>query len=247
MQLLTVEHLYKSFNKHQNVLEDINLTLYQNECFCLVGSSGSGKTTLGKCLLRFIKPTSGNIYFKGKDIQSLKDYKMYVSFVPQDPMSSLNPHFKVLEAILEPFYIMSLAFDMKDLLKKISKIGIKEELLQKKVKDISGGERQRVAIARAMLPDPELIIADEPSSSLDAVHKELIASLFLDIKSQKTLMIITHDVKFSHRICDKIGVMYKGKIVEIGSKEDIFKNPKHDFTKSLLDSYSLDCEKYSYG
>ena len=247
MIILKIESLFKSFNKKYYVLEDINLNIFQNETFCIVGPSGSGKSTLARCILRLTKPDSGNIYFKDEDIYKMKDYQKYVSFVPQDPMSSINPRFKVLDAILEPLKIMSLAFDMENVLKSVFRLGLKEELLNKKVKDLSGGERQRVAIARALISDPELIIADEPTSSVDALHRNNIASLFLDIKSGKTLIVITHDIKFAQKICDKIGVMKDGKLVEVGYKEEVFNSPKHPFTKMLLNSQSLDCKEYSYG
>jgi len=247
MNLLKIEALNKSFDKSRYILNNINLEILQNQSFCLVGPSGSGKSTLGKCILRFIKPDSGKIYFNGKDIYAIKDYPRYVSFVPQDPMSSINPRFKVLDAILEPLRIMSLAFNIKDIINDILALGLKEELFNKKIRDLSGGERQRVAIARAFITNPELVIADEPTSSLDAIHKNNIASLFLKVKSNKTLFLITHDIKFAQKICDKIGVMYNGNIVEVGDTEDIFKNPKHAFTKTLLNSHSLDCKQYSYG
>ncbi len=243
MTLIKIEHLYKSFDKKHYVLEDINLEIFSNESFCLVGPSGCGKSTIAKSMLRFIKPDSGNIYFKGKDIYAIKDYQKYVSFVPQDPMSSINPRFNVLDAVLEPIRIMSLAFNTDDVLNNILRLGLKEELLHKKVRDLSGGERQRVAIIRAFTTKPELIIADEPTSSLDAIHKNTIASLFSEIKGSKTLFLITHDIKFAQKICDKIGIMHDGKLIEIGGKDDIFKSPRHSFTKKLLDSYSLKCEE----
>ncbi|MGC8649890.1 MAG: ABC transporter ATP-binding protein [Hydrogenobaculum sp.] len=247
MSLLKIEALSKSFDKSRYILNNINLEILQNQSFCLVGPSGSGKSTLGKCILRFVKPDSGKIYFNGKDIYAIKDYQRHVSFIPQDPMSSINPRFKVLDAILEPLRIMSLAFNVKNILDNVLGFGLKEELFYKKIRDLSGGERQRVAIARAFITNPELVIADEPTSSLDAINKNNIASLFLKVKSDKTLFLITHDIKFAQKICDKIGVMYDGKIVEIGDTEDVFKNPKHAFTKKLLNSYSLDCKQYSYG
>jgi len=140
---------------------------------------------------------------------------------------------------------MSLAFNIKKI-NDILALGLKEELFNK-IRDLSGGERQRVAIARAFITNPELSIADEPTYSLDAIHKNNIASLFLKVKSNKTLFLITHDIKFAQKICDKIGVMYNGNIVEVGDTDDIFKNPKYAFTKTLLNSHSLDCKQYSYG
>ena len=245
MNLLKIEALNKSFNKSRYILNNIDLEILQNQSFCLVEPPGPGKSTLGKCILRFIKPDSGKIYFNGKDIYAIKDYPRYVSFAPQDPIPSINPRFKVLDAILEPFRIMSLAFNIKKI-NDILALGLKEELFNK-IRDLSGGERQRVAIARAFITNPELSIADEPTYSLDAIHKNNIASLFLKVKSNKTLFLITHDIKFAQKICDKIGVMYNGNIVEVGDTDDIFKNPKYAFTKTLLNSYSLDCKQYSYG
>jgi len=245
MNLLKIEALNKSFNKSRYILNNIDLEILQNQSFCLVEPPGPGKSTLGKCILRFIKPDSGKIYFNRKDIYAIKDYPRYVSFAPQDPIPSINPRFKVLDAILEPFRIMSLAFNIKKI-NDILALGLKEELFNK-IRDLSGGERQRVAIARAFITNPELSIADEPTYSLDAIHKNNIASLFLKVKSNKTLFLITHDIKFAQKICDKIGVMYNGNIVEVGDTDDIFKNPKHAFTKTLLNSHSLDCKQYSYG
>ncbi len=239
--LLIIKNLYKSFHKGKYILEDINISISSGQCFCLLGASGSGKSTLAKCILRLI-PYEGYIYFNNIPINTIEDYPKHVSFIPQDPMSSINPNFKLIDAISEPIKIMSLAFNKNDIIKLIKDIGIKEELLDKKVKTLSGGERQRVAITRAIITKPKLIIADEPTSSVDAIHKNTISELFLKIKRNSTLFVITHDINFSKKICDKIGIMYKGKIVEIGDKANIFLNPLHPFTKELLDN-TLNCQK----
>lgn len=247
MSLLRIENLFKTFNtKNGYILENINLTVEDRECFCLLGASGSGKTTLGKCILKIIPFDKGNILFKGRDIYSIRDYAKYVSYVPQDPMASINPFFKAIDVVLEPLKIMSLVFDKKEILKAIYKAGLKEEILDKRVKNLSGGERQRLAIARAIITKPSLIVADEPTSSVDAVNKNSLASLFLDFKSNIGIFIITHDVKFAKKICDKIGIMYEGKIVEIGDKDRVFNNPVHPFTKKLINVFDLDCDKASF-
>lgn len=240
--ILLIKNLYKSFHKGSYVLEDINISINKNECFCLLGASGSGKSTLAKCVLRLI-PYEGEIYFNNIPINTIKDYPKYVSFIPQDPMSSINPNFKVIDALLEPIKILSLAFNKNNVLDIIKNVGIKEELLDKKVKTLSGGERQRVAIARAIITNPTLIVADEPTSSVDAIHKSSISELFLRIKQDSTLFVITHDIYFSNKICDKIGIMYRGKIVELRDKDEIFHNPLHPFTKELLDD-TLNCKAY---
>ena len=228
-------------------LDNVSLGLSAYETLGVVGESGSGKSTLARCILLLERPDSGYITFLGKELTKLKEKELRplrkkMQIVFQDPYSSLNPRKRVIDVIAEP--ILQFGLEKKENLRDsvisiLRSVGLDESFLYKYPHEMSGGQRQRIAIARALATDPSLLVADEPVSSLDVSIQAQILSLLLEIKEKKRLSIIfiSHDLKVVRFICDRMIVMYRGRIVEEGTKEEVFSNPLHPYTKMLL-SYS---------
>jgi peptide/nickel transport system ATP-binding protein len=231
-------------------VNNINFNVKEGEIISLVGESGSGKTTTAKMILRLLRPTSGNILFNGKDIwadirneKELKWYWRNVNGVFQDPYSSFNPTHTIRFFMLRTFNLFDEEIDydtkinmIKEALKEVGLIP--EEILDKRPFELSGGMRQRVLIARIFLIKPKLVIADEPTSMIDATLRLSLLDLFLKLRDEfKTSQIfITHDLGLATYISDRILVMYKGEIVEEGIPEEILNKPSHPYTKKLLES-----------
>ncbi len=230
----------RGFFKREEIhaLRDVSLTIHEGEILGLVGESGSGKSTLGKLILRLESPTEGTIVFKGEDIYKLgREYSRYVSVVFQDPRSSLNPRMKVKEIIEEPLKIHGIKERKEKVREALRLVSLPEEFLEKKPDELSGGQRQRVAIARAIVLEPKLIVADEPTSSLDVATQMEIISLIKSLKDKGiAFLFITHDLRIVRKISDRIAVLYSGVLMELGKTEDIFGNPLHPYTKYLLAS-----------
>ena len=220
-------------------LRDINLQLEEGESLTLLGESGSGKTTLGKLIVRLLKPTEGKVLFRGKDIYRLgREYTKEVSMIFQDPRGSLNPHYTVWEAVEEPLIVHKFAKNLrKERVEKVlSSTGVKRNLWLKKTSELSGGQRQRVAIARALVLNPSLIVADEPTSALDLSIAYGILELFENIKKEKSIFFITHDVRVGVRAGNKIALLLRGRLLEVSPSEEFVKNPLHPYGKYLLDN-----------
>ncbi len=229
-------------------VDDVSFYVNKGEIFGLAGESGSGKTTTGKLLIRLIEPTSGKILFKGEDISKypesrLKSYRKKVQIVFQDPYESLNPRMLVEDILSEPLLIHGIS-DEKEISEKIYKImeAVKltppEEFLLRYPHELSGGQRQRVATARALMLDPEFIVADEPVSMLDVSIRAEVLNVILDLREKFNVafLFITHDLALARHICDRIAVMYLGKIVEMASVDGIVYDPLHPYTKALIDA-----------
>jgi peptide/nickel transport system ATP-binding protein len=228
-------------------VDDVSFSVKKQEVFGLVGESGSGKTTLGRMLLRLIEPTSGKIFFDGEDIALLSEKKMRklrsrMQLVFQDPYDSINPRMSVFDIIAEPLELQK-AVDNRDEMKKriietLEEMGLTpaEAFLYRFPHELSGGQRQRVAVARVFALRPEFVVADEPVSMLDASIRGEILKLMLGFveKFGSTFVYITHDLALSRAICTKIGVMYFGKIVEMGQVEDVVYNSANPYTSLLL-------------
>jgi peptide/nickel transport system ATP-binding protein len=253
--LLEVKNLYVSYTKkrkyfwqskqYQLILDDINFNVYQSEILGIVGESGCGKTTLGKTILSLIKPTSGEIIFKGKNIANLNKNDLQnlckqVQVVFQDPYGSLNPRKTIGNAIIEPMRIHKMPEKDKtyqqqvfDLLEQVQ---LPKEAFYKFPHEFSGGQRQRICIARALALKPNFLIFDESVSALDVSVQAQVLNLISDLKAQLnfTAIFITHNFPVVHYISDRIMVMQKGKIVEIGSANDVMFNPQAQYTKDLL-------------
>ncbi len=229
-------------------VDGVSLQLRRGESLGLVGESGSGKTTLSRAVVKLTRPTSGSILFEGKDIgrqstRTRKEYRKRVQMIFQDPYESLNPRSSVRHAVEEPMLIHHVIGDKAGRAEKVSEllktVGLNPTtVLNKYPHELSGGERQRVSLARALSLSPELLIADEPVSMLDVSVRIGILNLMLELKQKfnLTCLFITHDLGVARYFCDRIAVMYRGKIVEMGDAEPLLRHPMHPYTKLLVDS-----------
>jgi peptide/nickel transport system ATP-binding protein len=240
------------FSKRQEfvkAVDGVSFEIFEGEVFGLVGESGCGKTTVGKTILRVIEPTSGKVYFKGIDIFKLSKGEMRrlrrkMQLIYQDPFESLNPRMTIYNLVGEPLSVNKLVNSVDEKVERVVKaledVELKppEVFLDKFPHELSGGQRQRVAIARALVLQPEFIVADEPVSMLDVSIRAEILEIMLKLKEHYGIsyLFITHDLALARHICDRIAIMYLGKIMELGDVEDVMKNPLHPYTKALLDA-----------
>lgn len=257
MQIINITHLKKYFPITKGLLrkqvgvvkavDDVSFSVNKGEILGIVGESGSGKTTLARLILRLLEPNDGNIEFEGADISRLKrnslmNFRRKAQIVFQDPHSSLNPRLTVASTIGEGLIIHKLAKNRKERINRIAEllniVGLNPNHMYRYPHEFSGGQRQRIGIARALSVNPEVIIADEPVSSLDVSVQAQILNLLADLqeKFNLTYIFIAHDLRVVEFISTRIIVMYMGKIVEMASKEEIYKNPRHQYTKILLNS-----------
>lgn len=227
-------------------VDEVNIQIKKGEVLGIVGESGCGKSTLVNTILHLYDPTSGEVFFEGKNIYSLdkketREIKKNIQIVFQDPYWSLNPRWLVKDIISEPIEVHE-NLNTKDLLNKIFEllemVGLDRESAYKYPHEFSGGERQRIAIARALAVNPELVVLDEPTSSIDVFSQAQILNLLARLKEkfELTNILISHDLGVVHKMADNIAIMYLGKIVEYGDAEEVFKNPLHPYTKALFNS-----------
>ena len=235
-------------DRYLKALDGISLEIEKGVIHSLVGETGSGKTTFGRIVMALTPPTSGTVKVDGIDLFSLKKNEMKlmrkrIQIIFQDPYSSLNPKLKIRSSITEPLKLNHVKFDEKMVTDVVESVGLKpaSDYLDRFPGEMSGGQRQRAAIARAFAISPELIIADEPVSMVDVSIRADFLNLLRETNRSEnlTVLLITHDLFVASYISDKISVLYLGKIVEEGSKEDIIERPLHPYTKALLDSIPI--------
>jgi oligopeptide transport system ATP-binding protein len=253
--LLEVEGLTKHFPVTQGVflshlgktvkaVDDVTLSVAAGETLGLVGESGCGKSTTGRCIIRLLEPTAGKIHFEGTDVRKLrggrlKAFRRDVQFIFQDPYASLNPRMTFGEIMSEPLVIHGIGTrtERQERCKEMLKVvGLNPEHINRYPHEFSGGQRQRVGIARALMLRPKMIVCDEPVSALDVSIQAQIINLLEELQQEfgLTYLFIAHDLAVIRHICDRVAVMYLGKVVELGGWREVYNTPNHPYTQSLL-------------
>jgi len=253
-ELIKVRHLVKHFPVENSddvvrAVDDVTFDIFEGETLGLVGESGCGKSTVGRCLLRLYEPTSGDVFFEGKNIVGLPNREMQslrreMQIIFQDPYASLNPRLNIFSIVSEPLKIHGIGNKTErrervaDLLKKV---GLDPEYMFRYPHEFSGGQRQRLGIARALALNPKLIIADEPVSALDVSVQAQVVNLLQDLQNEfgLTYLFISHGLAVVEHISQRVAVMYLGKIVEISEGRELYDNPLHPYTKALLSAIPI--------
>lgn len=227
-------------------VDGVDLRIREGETLGLVGESGCGKSTLGRSVLRLLEPTAGSVYFDGENVTTaskdrLRELRQDMQMVFQDAASSLNPRMRINDIIAEPMeWLTDLDADARrDRTEQLVRdVGLSEEHLQRAPHALSGGQQQRISIARALSVNPRFIVCDEPTSALDVSVQAKILNLLDDLQDEYdlTYLVINHDLSVVRHICDRVAVMYLGKIVEVAPTEELFADPKHPYTQALLSS-----------
>lgn len=256
--LLEIKNLKKTFTINGGLfkpdilvkaVDDVSFSVQKEQSFGIVGESGCGKSTIGRMLIRLLEPTAGKVFFEGKDLfatsqSTFRKQQRDLQIVFQDPFASLNPRIPVGRIIGEPLKIHGLQNaeerrkSVEDLL---DVVGLKTEFYSRFPHEFSGGQRQRICIARALVLRPKLIVADEPVSALDVSIQSQVLNLMRKLQQEfgLTYVFISHDLSVVKHFCNRIGVMYLGKIVEMADKEDLYRSPLHPYTRSLLSAIPI--------
>jgi oligopeptide transport system ATP-binding protein len=253
MALLDVRNLVKEFTRKQGLfrspavvraVDGVTFSIEAGETFGLVGESGSGKTTTGRCILRLIEPSSGAVEFKGENVLAFDRTRMRqarrdMQIVFQDPYSSLNPRMRAGTIVEEPLVIHNVgsrAERQERVAELFQLVGLEPAQRTRYPHEFSGGQRQRIGLARALALNPSLVIADEPVSALDVSVQAQVINLLMDLQARLNLtyLFIAHDLRLVRHICERVAVMYRGRIVEMGTTESLFATPAHPYTRALL-------------
>ena len=250
-KLIEMKNLKKYFPmKKRQVLkavENVTMDIYKGEILSLVGESGSGKTTLGRTVSRLYAKTNGDILFNGKPVEEYgrKEFTKKVQMIFQDPQASLNPRMTVGDIIAEGIDLHKLASSKQERMEKVYKlleiVGLNREHASRFPHEFSGGQRQRIGIARALAVDPEVLVCDEPISALDVSIQAQVVNLLKDLQRERnlTLLFIAHDLSMVKYISDRVAVMYRGKVVELGTPDAVYGDPVHSYTKSLISAVPI--------
>ena len=248
-KLVELKNVSLTFNKGKSnevkAIDDVSFDIYEGEIFGLVGESGSGKTTIGRSILKLYDIDSGTVTFAGNDISNLKgkdlhEFRKTAQMIFQDPQASLNGRMKIRDIIAEGIDIHKLAKTKEEREAKVKElidlVGLNEDHLSRYPHEFSGGQRQRIGIARALAVNPHFIVADEPISALDVSIQAQVVNLMQKLQHEQglTYLFIAHDLSMVKYISDRIGVMHWGKLLEVGPADEIYHNPIHPYTKSLL-------------
>jgi oligopeptide transport system ATP-binding protein len=253
MPLVEVSHLVKTFTRDAGwfragtrvaAVDDVSFSIDEGETFGLVGESGSGKTTTGRCMLRLIEPSSGEVRFRGEDVlafpkRRLRQARRDMQIVFQDPYSSLNPRMRARAIVEEPLIIHRLgarAERQARVAELFHLVGLNPAHLDRYPRAFSGGQRQRIGLARALALNPSFVILDEPVSALDVSVQAQVMNLLMDLQTQLrlTYLFIAHDLRLVEHVCSRVAVMFLGKIVELGPTASLFAAPQHPYTRALL-------------
>lgn len=235
---------FKKEKAYLTAVDDVSFEIYRGETFGLVGESGCGKSTLGRCIVRLYEPTGGDIIYDGEDISRISQkemmkYRKRLQMIFQDPYASLNTRLTIAEIIGEGIETHNL-YKGEEKLEKIysllTRVGLKREHASRYPHEFSGGQRQRIGIARSLAVEPELVVCDEPISALDVSIQAQVVNMLEDLQDDMglTYLFIAHDLSMVRHISDRIGVMYLGKMMEITSSEELYRNPLHPYTQALL-------------
>jgi oligopeptide/dipeptide ABC transporter ATP-binding protein len=228
-------------------VDDVSIQIGRGEVFGLVGESGCGKTTLGRCLLRLIEPDKGSVFYDGVDMMKLrkdqlKETRQRIQIVFQNPLSSLDPRMSVRNLVAEPLlaYKLTEHLDSK-IVELLELVGLRREFLWRYPHELSGGQNQRIAIARAIALNPNFIVLDEPTSALDVSVQAQILNLLQELQERlhMSYLLISHDLSVVQHISNRLGVMYLGKIVEMGGSDEIWEKPLHPYTEALLSAVPI--------
>lgn len=251
MPLLEISNLEIFYKKNKlKAVRDVSFSINKGEIYGLVGESGCGKSSLAKAIVNLLQPNRGEIIFNGDLIknfkkQKLKNYRKSVQMIFQDPYSSLNPRMQVGEALIDVMKVHKIFNNQIDQInyatKLLNSVGLKKEFLNRYPHEFSGGQRQRICIARALTVSPKLIIADEPVSALDVSVQAEILDLIENLRSKSNIafLFISHDLAVVRNLCDRISVMYNGKIVESGVAKEVIDKPEHYYTKKLVEAVPI--------
>lgn len=254
MTLIQVEDLKKSFTLTTpvlgldkatiNAVNGVSFSINQGETFGLVGESGSGKTTVGKLILRLLNPDDGKIYFEGEDISLIKDRQFRrlrrdLQIIFQNPYASLDPKMTIQDILTQPLSIHKIVPPLeyaKEVVRLLNLVGLSHKDARRFPHEFSGGQRQRIGIARAISTKPKFIVCDEPVSALDVSIQSQILNLMMELQEEFKLsyLFIAHGLNVIKHVSDRVGVMYLGKILEMGDVDEIYNNPKHPYTKALM-------------
>ena len=243
-----IKNFFGAVKGEVKAVDNISFQIYKGETFGLVGESGCGKSTLGRCILRMLDVNGGNVLYQGKDLVGMpekdwKEYRKKLQIIFQDPYSALNPNWNVKELIEEPLITNGYTEEeinarVKELLKTLN---MNEEVMEKFPYEFSGGQRQRIGVARAVAAYPEFIFCDEPISALDVSIQAQVVNMLKDLQKELglTYLFTAHDLSMVYHISDRIGVMYLGTMVEIGTSEEVFNAPLHPYTQALISAVPI--------